>query len=328
MKRLVLFATLVVAMLLLFTACGECEHTFGEWFVAVEPTCAEIGVKTQTCAKCGEIAYVDIDEKEHSYEDGIVSKEPTCTEKGVRVYTCSVCGLHRNEEIRLVAHQFDDGKIKDRQIEYTCKVCSSTKVEDLNIVTAYIDKAEDWTLVIETPGAALGERIGVKSEVGKIAAGRYSTGGGKRIAEYLFDFASLGLTGESWEYLGAKVEIGITNPNKPRIVNEPVKSCFCVKRNEITFVGETIAKLSDGVEFDLLYINSGRIRPNNLINEGGWYIPKWNNKLPPKTKVSNYFSKDMYYIFIKCTVGNVVCDLIVWSDVHMSSKCNDIVGSQ
>ena len=197
-----------------------------------------------------------------------------------------------------------------------------------NASIAYFDKAEDWTLVIAKPGTAGDERVGVLAEPGKIVAGTYNTAGNQRKDEYVFDFASLGLEGKSWEYLGAKVELDLSDKNNPKILNKIEKTCFCVQYTDLTFPTDTSVKLPNGVEFDLSNINYGMIRTNNLLNEGGWYIPKWNDKTTVTSKDSKLWNGETfvndYYIFIKCTYvssrGSTICDMVLDSDIDMNAN--------
>ena len=122
--------------------------------------------------------------------------------------------------------------------------------EDSNIAIAYIDMTESQTLVIEKAGTVGDERIGVRCGAGKIQAGTYNTSGKKRTASWEFDFASLGLEGHSWEYLGAKVEIDTSDPTNPKIINTPVKSTFAVKTADLKFPDELTCELPNGIKID------------------------------------------------------------------------------
>ena len=125
----------------------------------------------------------------------------------------------------------------------------------------------------------------------------------------------MGLEGKSWEYLGATVKIDVTDPDNPKIEGKPAKSTFCTDFAGISFTNDTTAVLPSGVSFDLKNINYGAVRPNNLINEGGQYIPKWNDKGTVTSKDSALFTNssftDGYYIWVKVSIGDKVHDLVV-----------------
>ena len=56
MKKVLLFLSLTVVLLLCFVSCNEGTehiHNFGEWSVTKNPTCTEDGVKSRYC-ECGE----------------------------------------------------------------------------------------------------------------------------------------------------------------------------------------------------------------------------------------------------------------------------------
>ena len=95
-----------------------CDHSYGDGVVTKQPTCGAMGIKTYTCADCGDtkIEYL-AKHADHSYNGGIVTEEPTCTEAGVRTYTCSVCGKNKIEYIpKLTTHNYTNG---------TCTVCGA-----------------------------------------------------------------------------------------------------------------------------------------------------------------------------------------------------------
>ena len=92
MKRttlVIILLAILVASCLVFTACGEPEHTcsFGEWTVIEKATCTEAGLKVRVC-ECGE-SQTEIIPAGHSYTP--VVKAPTCTEQGFTTHTCH-CG--------------------------------------------------------------------------------------------------------------------------------------------------------------------------------------------------------------------------------------------
>ncbi len=169
----------------------------------------------------------------------------------------------------------------------------STTAEKPTKVTATVDKTDLYTLVIKTVGATGDERTGVRAAAGKIEAGTYAASGRSRTGGYEFDFASLGLEGRAWEYLGATVEIDLTGA-EPKIVNKPEKSTFCVRYEDITFDSNGKNVKVCGVDFDLSVINYGILRTNTLLNEGGQLIPGWNDKVTINSSSSKFFTTDKY----------------------------------
>ncbi|MBO4217877.1 MAG: hypothetical protein J5940_08015, partial [Clostridia bacterium] len=171
-------------------------------------------------------------------------------------------------------------------------------------VTATIDMTDLYTLVIKTVGASGDDRTGVRAAAGKIQAGTYAANGRTRTQSFEFDFASLGFPGYAWEYLGAEVEID-TSGAEPKITSTPVKSTFCVTREQITFDESGKKATVCGVEFDISKINYGWLRPNTLLNEGGQFIPGWNDKASINSQSSTVFNSDKYikslYFFVNAT---------------------------
>ena len=65
-------------------------HTFGEYSLVKEPTCAEYGKQCRICSECGYAQYTAVERLPHSYEANIIP--PTYFEQGYTLYVCSVCG--------------------------------------------------------------------------------------------------------------------------------------------------------------------------------------------------------------------------------------------
>ena len=106
--------------------CGEedpnynptCEHQYG-YEVTTEPTCTEDGVKTFTCALCGDSYTQPVAQLGHT-EERIPGTAPTCNDKGLSDgKKCSVCGeiLQAQNEINATGHTFVEGKCECGEID-------------------------------------------------------------------------------------------------------------------------------------------------------------------------------------------------------------------
>ncbi len=299
-------------------------HAWDAGKVTKEATCKEEGVKTFTCT-CGETKTEAIAKTtDHKYDEGKVTKEASCKEAGVKTFTCSVCSGTKTEDIaKTTDHKYDAGKLVGAETVFTCSVCGATKKEAYTptaTVIATIDKTDTWSLVIEERGSS--PRVGSLAPAGKIAAGIYNKLGTNRTEEYLFDFASLGLEGKAWEYLGATVTVDISDPANPKVYGTITKSTFCVKFEDLSFPTDKSVKLSNGVEFALpLYY--GGIHSNNLINDGGQYIPKWSDIGTVTCSTDRIFTSSSftngYYVFVKVSIDGKVFDLIADSKVDFNA---------
>lgn len=138
-----------------------------------------------------------------------------------------------------------------------------------------LDKTEDYNIVIETPGTTGNERIGVRAAAGKVEIGQYNKLGSKRIDALEFDWSELGLEGEAWEYLGATFEFDTTGAT-PVLTNKPEKSCFAIALADVVQDGENLT-LPNGKVLPLTDLNYGRLRANNMLNEGGKFASGWND---------------------------------------------------
>ena len=91
-------------------------HAYGDWVIVKEATCTEEGLRTQTCANCGDVKKEVLPKVDHTWNEGEVSKQPTCTENGERTFTCTVCGTSKTEvaeDLPAIGHNWSDWEVKD-----------------------------------------------------------------------------------------------------------------------------------------------------------------------------------------------------------------------
>lgn len=92
------------------------NHAYGDWVIVNEATCTEEGLRTQTCANCGDVKKEVLPKVDHTWNEGEVSKQPTCTENGERTFTCTVCGTSKTEvaeDLPAIGHNWSDWEVKD-----------------------------------------------------------------------------------------------------------------------------------------------------------------------------------------------------------------------
>ena len=112
-------------------------HTWDNGTVTTEPTETTPGVRTFTCAVCGQTRTETIPATgAHDYQF-TRNVAPTCTADGYDLYTCSGCGAteKRNSKPAL-GHKWDSGTVTTEPTEttpgvrtYTCTICGQTKNE-------------------------------------------------------------------------------------------------------------------------------------------------------------------------------------------------------
>ena len=149
-------------------------HDFGEWAQTKDPTCAEAGARTRTCARCSFVEVQTIEALGHDWDEGKVTTEPTATTPGVRTYTCRRCGETKTERIRPTGSTLPDdidftkaedadkyeiaGQAQSRVVEGTGLTLISTQggVEPAKQSIAEADNdvvkvpvADDWTATLE-----------------------------------------------------------------------------------------------------------------------------------------------------------------------------------
>ncbi len=113
------------------------EHTWDNGTVTTEPTENEPGVRTFTCAVCGQTKTAPIPATgTHDYQF-TKTVAPTCTAGGYDLYTCSSCGAtEKRNPTDALGHKWDNGKVTTEPTAttpgvrtYTCTACGLTKEE-------------------------------------------------------------------------------------------------------------------------------------------------------------------------------------------------------
>lgn len=106
------------------------EHTFGEWNVEKEASCAETGFRERNCSVCGHTEYEVIDSVPHTYGEWQVTKEATCAEEGEETAVCEKCGDVISRTTEKPAHTEGEWQIVKEATEaeegakqLTCSVC-------------------------------------------------------------------------------------------------------------------------------------------------------------------------------------------------------------
>ena len=139
-------------------------HTWDNGTVTTEPTETTPGVRTFTCAVCGQTRTETIPATgAHDYQF-TRNVAPTCTADGYDLYTCSGCGAteKRNSKPAL-GHKWDSGTVTTEPTEttpgvrtYTCTICGEVKTEAIPATGAHTHKWDAGKVTTEptatTPG--------------------------------------------------------------------------------------------------------------------------------------------------------------------------------
>lgn len=139
-------------------------HTWDNGTVTTEPTETTPGVRTFTCAVCGQTKTEVIPATgAHTF---VFTKNvaPSCTEAGYDLYTCRDCGAteKRNSKPAL-GHKWDSGTVTTEPTEtdpgtmtYTCTVCGATKTEVIPATGPHTHVWDEGTVTVAptetTPG--------------------------------------------------------------------------------------------------------------------------------------------------------------------------------
>ena len=139
-------------------------HTWDNGTVTTEPTETTPGVRTFTCAICGQTKTEVIPATgAHTF---VFTKNiaPTCTEAGYDLYTCSGCGATEKRNAKpALGHKWDSGTVTAEPTEkdpgtmtYTCTVCGQTKTEVIPATGPHTHVWDEGTVTVAptetTPG--------------------------------------------------------------------------------------------------------------------------------------------------------------------------------
>ena len=114
-------------------------HTWDNGTVTTEPTETTPGVRTFTCAVCGQTRTETIPATGAPDYQFTRNVAPTCTADGYDLYTCSSCGAteKRNSKPAL-GHKWDSGTVTTEPTAttpgvrtYTCTICGATRTETI-----------------------------------------------------------------------------------------------------------------------------------------------------------------------------------------------------
>ena len=105
-------------------------HSYGAYVQTTAPTCANTGVETATCSRCGDTTTRDISATGHMAAAAVEENriEPTCTTNGSydSVVYCSVCNAEisrTSNQITMLGHSYG------AYVQTTAPTCANTGVE-------------------------------------------------------------------------------------------------------------------------------------------------------------------------------------------------------
>ncbi len=80
------------------------SHSYGEWSIYEDSTCAAYGQERRTCQHCDHYEVKVIEKKAHTYGGWYTSREATCVTPGQQLRDCTGCGHQENRNTSLGEH--------------------------------------------------------------------------------------------------------------------------------------------------------------------------------------------------------------------------------
>ena len=119
-------------------------HAWNDGDITVAPTCTDSGIKTFTCADCGDTKEEIIPATGlHTWDNGEITTRPTCADSGIMTFTCSGCAdtyektipateQHKYEKTSTVVDKEADCENDGLHTDiYECTVCGAEKTEQV-----------------------------------------------------------------------------------------------------------------------------------------------------------------------------------------------------
>lgn len=149
-KSIVILFTVLILMtaLLTLSACGECDHDYGDFYVYHEPTMTSVGHVKADCKHCDQYLYRDLPSFSENSEYAVYTiVEPTCTTKGSSrfIIAKNTYGLKDYEfivETDEIPHDYQNCISTNEHVHYgTCSVCDAVGNENHSIQESVITPA-------------------------------------------------------------------------------------------------------------------------------------------------------------------------------------------
>lgn len=122
------------------TVAATGTHKYGDWTV-VAATCTADGSKTRVCSVCGGKDVVTLPATGHSFGDWKVTKEATCTVDGSKERVCATCGAKETEVIKAPGHTIGEEWATDKDNHWhVCSVCGEKVDAAAHIFQWVVDK--------------------------------------------------------------------------------------------------------------------------------------------------------------------------------------------
>ena len=136
-------------------------HDF-EVTAVINPTCTDVGSRTYTCRRCGNIRTETLPALGHDLEVAVT--EPTCESYGIRTYTCTRCDYSRTETFGQVSgHEFIEEITTPPTYEnegvmtFTCTHCGYIYTE---VIAALVADGHECEFALQSEAAPGCERDG------------------------------------------------------------------------------------------------------------------------------------------------------------------------
>ena len=165
-----------------------------------------------------------------------------------------------------------------------------------------LDMTDSYTLVPAITGADAEDRRGKSCEEGFVQVAAYSTDGLTREKFYQLSWEELALDGAPWEFLGATFELDVTG-EAPKLKNTPEKTAFSGSYADLSFDSFDKVIFKEKT-YEITSLDFGYMRDDDLIEEGGWYLPSWDNKAMADSNARVWRNKDGNYLFLSVPLYN------------------------
>lgn len=129
-------------------------HTWGQWTIEKEATCAATGLKVRRCTQCDTYEEQSLPKAEHAYTDVVI--EPTCLREGYTSHTCEGCGhSYADSKTPTGDHSFGAWEVIQEATclekgsrQRSCTICQTRTTEETDFADHdYLDEITPATCI-------------------------------------------------------------------------------------------------------------------------------------------------------------------------------------
>ncbi len=115
------------------------NHSYGQWYESVKPTCVSYGQERRDCALCDAYELRNTETGDHEMGDWYVTVEPEYNQEGQERRDCALCDYYETRTVESSEHDFGDWQVivaptceETGLMQRECALCGHTEQQTMN----------------------------------------------------------------------------------------------------------------------------------------------------------------------------------------------------